>query len=148
MPIIHPRLVAVDGQWKGTLFPLDEPEVQFGRDSSNQILLTDPSVSRAHCVMEATPAGYRLRDLQSRNGTFVNGIPVGTHELQNGDRVEIGRSAFIYLTQDDDPSTGEMSSSRISLVTRMVVPVHTGADNRPAVVTGNDLQILMRISTT
>jgi Nif-specific regulatory protein len=145
MPMIHPRLVAVDGQWKGTLFPLEEPEVQFGRDSSNQILLTDPSVSRAHCVMEATPAGYRLKDLESRNGTFVNGIPIRTHELQNGDRVEIGRSAFIYLTQDEDPVT-DTPSSRLSLVTRMVVPVHSG-ENRPAQVTGNDLQVLMRVST-
>ena len=147
MPIIHPRLVATDGQWKGTLFPLDEPEVQFGRDSSNQILVTDPSVSRAHCVMEATPAGYRLKDLESRNGTFVNGIPIHTHELQNGDRVEIGRSAFIYLTQDEDSAAGETPSSRISLVTRMVVPVHSGGENHPASVAGNDLQILMRVST-
>ena len=147
MPIIHPRLVAVDGQWKGTLFPLDEPEVQFGRDSSNQILVTDPSVSRAHCVMEATPAGYRLKDLESRNGTFVNGIPIHTHELQNGDRVEIGRSAFIYLTQDEDAATGETPSSRISLVTRMVVPVHAGAENHPTALAGNDLQVLMRVST-
>ena len=146
MPIIHPRLVAVDGQWKGTLFPLEEPEVQFGRDSSNHILLTDPSVSRAHCVMEATPAGYRLRDLDSRNGTFVNGIPVRTHELQNGDRVEIGRSAFIYLTQDEDPIT-DAPTSRTSLITRMVVPVRTGAESHPAVVAGNDLEILMRVST-
>jgi Nif-specific regulatory protein len=145
MPMIHPRLVAVDGQWKGTLFPLEEPEVQFGRDSSNQILLTDPSVSRAHCVMEATPAGYRLKDLESRNGTFVNGIPIRTHELQNGDRVEVGRSAFIYLTQDEDPVT-DTPSSRISLVTRMVVPVHSG-ENRPVQVAGNDLQVLMRVST-
>ena len=148
MPIIHPRLVAVDGQWKGTLFPLDEPEVQVGRDSSNQILLTDPSVSRAHCVMEATPAGYRLKDLESRNGTFVNGIPIRSHELQNGDRVEIGRSAFIYLTQDDDPVTaGETPSNRLSLVTRMVVPVRSGGENHPVSVAGNDLQILMRVST-
>ncbi len=147
MPIIHPRLVAVDGQWKGTLFPLDEPEVQFGRDSSNQILLTDPSVSRAHCVMEATPAGYRLKDLESRNGTFVNGIPIRAHELQNGDRVEIGRSAFIYLTLDEDPVSGETPSSRLSLVTRMVVPVHSGGENRPTLVAGNDLQVLMRVST-
>src|SRR4029077_4784589 len=114
-----------------------------GRDSSNQILLTDPSVSRAHCVMEATPAGYRLKDLESRNGTFVNGIPIRTHELQNGDRVEIGRSAFIYLTQDDEPITGETPPSRLSLVTRMVVPVHAGGENRPVLVAGNDLQVLM-----
>jgi len=147
MPIIHPRLVAVDGQWKGTLFPLEEPEVQVGRDSSNHILLTDPSVSRAHCVLEATPAGYRLKDLESRNGSFVNGIPIRSHELQNGDRVEIGRSAFIYLTQDDDPVTGESTSSRISLVTRMVVPVRSGADSHPVSLAGNDLQILMRVST-
>jgi Nif-specific regulatory protein len=147
MPIIHPRLVAVDGQWRGTLFPLDEPEVQVGRDSSNQILLTDPSVSRAHCVMEATPSGYRLKDLESRNGTFVNGIPVRSHELQNGDRVEIGRSAFIYLTQDEDPVTGESPSSRLSLVTRMVVPVRAGGDNHPASLAGADLQLLMRVST-
>ncbi len=147
MPILHPRLVAVDGQWKGTLFPLDEPEVQIGRDSSNQVLLTDPSVSRAHCVLEAIPTGYRLKDLESRNGSFVNGIPIRSHELQNGDRVEIGRSAFIYLTQDDDPVTGESPSNRLSLITRMVVPVRTGPENHPASLAGDDLQILMRVST-
>jgi Nif-specific regulatory protein len=149
MPIIHPRLVAVDGQWKGTLFPLDEPEVQVGRDSSNQILLTDPSVSRAHCVMEATPVGYTLKDLESRNGTFVNGIPVRTHELQNGDRVEIGRSAFIYLTQDEETDVSETAVGRASMVTRMVVPVRQGGENnRPMSLATHDLEVLMRISTT
>ena len=147
MPTLHPRLVAVDGQWKGTLFPLDEPEVQFGRDSSNQILLTDPSVSRAHCTMEAIPAGYRLKDLESRNGTFVNGIPIRMHELQNGDRLEIGRSVFIYLTEDDAPEAGDEPSSRVSLVTRMVVPVRTGGEYRPASLAGNDLRVLLRVST-
>jgi Nif-specific regulatory protein len=147
MPIINPRLVAVDGQWKGTLFPLEDPEVQLGRDAANQILLTDPSVSRAHCVLEATPSGYTLRDLDSRNGTFVNGIPVRLHELVNGDRLEVGRSCFIYLTQDEGTLGGEESCSRPSMITRMVLPVHSAAEVRPAAVAGNDLEILMRIST-
>jgi Nif-specific regulatory protein len=147
MPIINPRLVAVDGQWKGTLFPLEDPEVQLGRDAANQILLTDPSVSRAHCVLEATPSGYTLRDLDSRNGTFVNGIPVRLHELVNGDRLEVGRSCFIYLTQDEGTLGGEESCSRPSMITRMVLPVHSAAEVRPVAVAGNDLEVLMRIST-
>ena len=83
----------------------------------------------------------------SRNGTFVNGIPVRSHELQNGDRVESGARRSSILTLDDDPITGETPSSRLSLVTRMVVPVLLGGENHPASLAGNDLQVLMRVAT-
>ena len=70
----------------------DRADVAFTEDSHMSSLHFSLGWDGAHC---------RVTDLNSRNGTFVNGIPIHSHELQNGDRVEIGRSSFIYLTQDD-----------------------------------------------
>jgi Nif-specific regulatory protein len=149
---MDPRLVAIDGQWKGTLFPLSGQEVRIGREADNEILLADPAVSRSHCLLEPLGPGYEIRDLDSRNGTFVNGVPVRKHALEHGDRVEIGRSSFLYLDQDSEklaaPNSDESSSpEQVTLITRMVVPVHHGDEIRRGEFSGTELHTLLRIST-
>jgi pSer/pThr/pTyr-binding forkhead associated (FHA) protein len=63
--------------------------VTLGKTASNDITIdTDPTVSRLHAVLEYFPAGWCIRDLASRNGTFVNGQRVlGERRLQNGDEI-------------------------------------------------------------
>jgi pSer/pThr/pTyr-binding forkhead associated (FHA) protein len=55
---------------------LPEGEVSIGRDTSNQLYAGDGSLSRKHCVVRRAGASCTVYDLQSRNGTRVNGIPV------------------------------------------------------------------------
>jgi Nif-specific regulatory protein len=98
-----PRLIAISGSLKGTTFALEEDEVSIGRDLSNSLSLNDPSVSRHHCLIRksGSSAGFRVIDLESYNGTFVNGVPVAEHPLNHGDQITLGDIRFIFLIHED-----------------------------------------------
>jgi transcriptional regulator with GAF, ATPase, and Fis domain len=89
-------LEAVSGPLKGKLFPLAGDEVSIGRDPSNQISLLDSLVSRRHCVIRKDESGFRLRDLDSRNSTFISGVPVRDRVLVHGDQIRVGNSILIF----------------------------------------------------
>ncbi len=68
----------------------DRP-ITIGRHPENVLPLTDTQASRFHCVIARTPEGnYLIRDLDSRNGTRLNGKPIKTSLLQKGDLITIG----------------------------------------------------------
>lgn len=67
-----------------------------GRDLTNSLQLIDPFVSARHVRIEKRNRGYPLRDLQSRNGTYLNGTPVIEAYLTNNDKILIGESSFIF----------------------------------------------------
>ena len=87
---------------EGRIFSLEEGEVSIGREPSNQISLLDPLVSRRHCVLRRDGAEVRLEDLDSRNSTFVNGVPVKERVLVHGDQVRVGNSIFVLHGAHDD----------------------------------------------
>jgi ABC transport system ATP-binding/permease protein len=87
-PIPAPRSPA------DTPLPRSRP-VTIGRDTDNDVVLTDLLVSRHHARLEPTPYGYQVVDLRSSNRTFVNGVPVATAPLQEGDLLTIGRTRFV-----------------------------------------------------
>ena len=95
---MNPRLVARDGPLKNSVFSLDDGELSVGRNPSNRLSINDPSLSRQHCVIAPRDGGFEIRDLDSRNGTFVNGVPVHERQLDEGDEVRIGNSLFLFLT--------------------------------------------------
>jgi Nif-specific regulatory protein len=99
---MKPRLVARDGPLKGTEFPLSEEEFSIGRDASNRLRIADLSISREHCLIDGQGGQFLLRDLESRNGTFVNGTPIGERRLEHGDEIRIGDSLFLFLLRDDE----------------------------------------------
>ncbi|MBI3097767.1 MAG: FHA domain-containing protein, partial [Planctomycetes bacterium] len=73
------------------IFDLRGTVVSMGRSSENTILVEDKQSSRKHCQVEKTEEGdWKLVDLESRNGTKVNGAVVNQHLLKDGDRIEIG----------------------------------------------------------
>ena len=59
-------------------------------------LLSDPVVSRRHAMIESGPKGYRLLDLHSKSGSFVNGRRFDEHDLVIGDQIQLGPFFFIY----------------------------------------------------
>ncbi|MCI0413538.1 DUF4388 domain-containing protein [bacterium] len=77
-------------------FPLLEQEYYIGRQMGNQIHLTDPSVSNVHARIFKGPEGYVLEDLNSRNGSFVNGVRVDRRLLHENDAIRLGNSNFVY----------------------------------------------------
>ncbi len=75
----------------------------LGRDSSNQLEVGDPAVSRKHCsVSEVSADVFEVTDLDSHNGTFVNGARVSHQTIQHGDRIRIGNSEFVFFTGPDE----------------------------------------------
>jgi hypothetical protein len=78
-----PRLLALD--WSGS-----ESEVLIGRHSSCDVVLEDLAVSRRHAQLRFRDGSWILQDLDSTNGTRVNGVAVGRCELRPGDRVVLG----------------------------------------------------------
>ena len=77
-------------------FPLIEQEYFIGRQRGNQIHIPDPSISNIHARVFKGPEGYVLEDLNSRNGTFVNGTRIDRKLLHENDAVRVGNSNFIY----------------------------------------------------
>jgi transcriptional regulator with GAF, ATPase, and Fis domain len=96
------RLAALSGPLKGSAFPLEAEETVVGRDAGADISVPDGGASRRHCAFRRTEGGgFSIHDLGSLNGTFVNGVPVQTRSLAHGDRIEAGRSTFIFLSHAD-----------------------------------------------
>ena len=102
-----PRLIAISGSLKGTTFALADDEILIGRDLANSVSLNDPSVSRRHCLIRKNGStnGFHVIDLESYNGTFVNGVPVAEQALTHGDQIALGDLRFIFLTHDDTVTT-------------------------------------------
>jgi pSer/pThr/pTyr-binding forkhead associated (FHA) protein len=70
--------------------------VSIGRSRSCDLSLRSPDASRRHVEIFFGPGGWRLRDLDSTNGTYVNGERVGERLLRPGDRIEIGSDAITF----------------------------------------------------
>jgi transcriptional regulator with GAF, ATPase, and Fis domain len=98
----NPRLVGIGGPLKGTAFSLLPGEVSIGRDSSNHLWAPDPALSRRHCLVIASDEEVSIRDLGSRNGTLVNGVPVEQQQMRHGDQIYIGDSILLFLLNADD----------------------------------------------
>ena len=90
------RLVAISGPLEGAVYPL-ETELSIGRDKTNSIAVEDRVLSRRHCLVHREGGGFQLRDLNSSNGTYVNGLPVTTQALKSGDHLKAGESVFLFL---------------------------------------------------
>ncbi|MFP4057715.1 MAG: protein kinase domain-containing protein [Candidatus Brocadiia bacterium] len=86
-------------------FPLggDRP-LTVGRSSTNAVQVHDPKLSRHHCEVRATGEGYFVRDLGSKNGTFVNGARVTQARLRNGDRIQVGLTRLLFRCEAPAPS--------------------------------------------
>jgi transcriptional regulator with GAF, ATPase, and Fis domain len=100
------RLEAVSGPLKGKVFRLTNDEVSIGRDPSNEISLLDGLVSRRHCLIHKEGETFRLLDLDSRNNTFVSGVPIRDRVLVHGDEIRVGNSIFVFQGANREPTTG------------------------------------------
>src|SRR5258707_2876392 len=110
MPGILAELEVVAGPLKGTTFPLSVEEIPIGREPSNFVSVLDASVSRKHCLIRIEEGQFKIQDLNSRNSTFVNGVPVTERILGSGDEIKIGNSLFLFVLPDEK-GTNSVSTS-------------------------------------
>ena len=113
------KLVLQSGNDPRLSYQLQQERITIGRDASNQIVLSDPSVSHVHAEISHHGKLYSIRDLASTNGIYVNGERLTQGNLRNKDRIRLGDTTFVYLENSDDyPGAGVGASipfSEISL---------------------------------
>ncbi|MGC1227498.1 MAG: sigma 54-interacting transcriptional regulator [Candidatus Sulfotelmatobacter sp.] len=123
---MRPRLLVLSGPLKDSTIPLAEGEMAIGREASSGISVSDPSVSRKHFVIRVQDGRFLVRDLDSRNGTLVNGSLVEEQWLQHGDTISAGDSSFLFLLKEDDlPEPAgqvEFDDSRVTAETTIIHP--------------------------
>lgn len=106
------RLVSLDGRGE---FSLRSRLVVAGRSPSCDLRIDSSRVSRHHCCLAVDPAGLLVRDLESTNGTCINGIRVNDGLLRSGDELRI---AHIRFRLEDEtpcgiPPTASPSDTRV-----------------------------------
>ena len=103
------RLVMSQGPEPGRTFPLDEDFISLGRDPGNDIVISDPQVSRQHARITRQGGLMVIEDLGSTNGTFVNGMRLAApHTLANGDVVGLGDAATLTYYGVDMAATATL----------------------------------------
>lgn len=78
------------------IVPLINFPLLIGRSETCDLVVRDPGISRRHAILDCRKGKYVLTDLNSTNGTYVNGTRVQRHELQDGDQIKMGDSVFIF----------------------------------------------------
>lgn len=144
---MNPRLTAISGRLKGSIFPIEALPVVIGRDTTATLCIADASVSRRHSQIEKDVEQFVLLDLESLNGTFINDVPVKRRPLQHGDRVRIGDSQFLFLVHDGDLSvkSSEIRFDESQPVSGSTLQVRF---NDALYLMARDLSALMKVSTT
>ena len=88
------------GPGAGSRYLLDSDLSTVGRHPESDIFLDDITVSRRHVEFRRAEDGFRVHDVGSLNGTYVNGDRVDDAELANGDEVRIGKFRLIFFASD------------------------------------------------
>ena len=92
---------ATEGPRKGSRVPINPGErLALGRDETSDFVLPDHKVSRRHCEFDLSGELPVIRDLGSKNGTFVNGSRVAETELRDGDVVRLGECELRFRLVD------------------------------------------------
>jgi pSer/pThr/pTyr-binding forkhead associated (FHA) protein len=91
----RPTLVLVSDGEEIKSVPV-ERRIRIGRQSDNELVITDPGVSRHHCEVINTNGTCTLHDMGSTNGTYVNGSVVSEHALRDGDRISLGSTVVEF----------------------------------------------------
>jgi hypothetical protein len=100
---------------------VDKATLTIGRRPYNDLMLDDLTVSGEHAVIHTADGASHIRDLKSRNGTFVNGEPVMQRALADGDRIEIGiyDMRFVLEPQPADAGAPRGDPTRRASVRRL-----------------------------
>lgn len=133
-------LVGVEGKARRVRLPINSA-LLVGRGASNHIILDDPRISRQHARLAPERDGTYLYDLNSANGTLVNGVSVTKHRLQVNDVIRFGRYTFriesppeaVSSTVEPDHLETPTLIATDSVARMLVARESAGASERPMV---------------
>jgi len=95
-------LRGLSGDFAGQIFELADDETTIGRHAGNKVALCDGSISSFHCCIIRDGSKYTVRDLDSTNGTRVNGQVITMRRLAPGNMVQVGSVELMFEGEDVD----------------------------------------------
>jgi pSer/pThr/pTyr-binding forkhead associated (FHA) protein len=106
VPTPSAMLAVKHGPNAGSRFRLDQPVTSASRHPDSKIFLDDITVSRRHAEFRRERGEFRVVDLRSLNGTRLNGEPIDSAVLTNGDEIAMGKFRLVFLTRGDGLTPG------------------------------------------
>jgi len=116
-----PQMVLSTAQRVLRRIVVDQPRMTIGRRPYNDVMLDDLTVSGEHAVLHTSAGESVIHDLQSRNGTLVNGVPVMQRALVDGDRIEIGIYRLHYVIEQVPADAGAGAPDDARMLARLEV---------------------------
>jgi len=95
------KLIEISEPNAGKEYPLLENEIIIGRGSNCDLVISDEDVSRRHAKILCKGKGFIIEDLDSTNGTYVNGQKIERAVLTDGDRLRVGGKSFTFSLSED-----------------------------------------------
>lgn len=92
-------LVVLTGDAAGTEYELESERTVIGRGPGVDLAFDDTAMSRQHAALELGPRGFKLQDLGSTNGVFVNDSEAQVADLKHGDRFQLGEHSFQFVLE-------------------------------------------------
>ncbi len=150
---MQPTLVVTEGPERGQVFALNNLVSTLGRDAGCELRLSDMRVSRNHAEISRTDSVCEISDLNSSNGTWINGEQIKKKQLVDGDVVGVGSTRLHFRLRPASPSSiaqlthGE--TQRITLVTDGLFMNWSDATDVEALRRAkSDLETLYRLGRT
>ncbi len=93
---IRATLKVLSGANESETFAVAHSSVTLGRGEQADIVIDDEAMSRRHLEVSYRNLEFRLKDMESSNGTFLNGSEVKEYALRNGDKIMAGETVFLF----------------------------------------------------
>lgn len=100
----HAAVVVLAGPRKGSELPLHRPRVVIGRGNDADLVFVDETVSRQHAAIAFRSGRFVVEDLESSNGTWVDGERVAARDLDHGARVKMGAVELQVIVEVREPT--------------------------------------------
>ena len=114
-----PKFIVKSGPQAGNEIDMTGNQIVFGRTEECDVMISDPNMSRRHAQAVLLNGLVAVVDLNSSNGTLVNGLPISRIFLMDGDEVQLGSTSLIF------------SDNRDNLRDSAIVPIKRSATLEP-----------------
>lgn len=104
------KVILITSDGRARQIELESPQITVGRSDQSDIVLQGTQVSRAHALLSSDHGVFSVRDLESSNGTFVNGLKVQRQKLRHQDVIRIGDYELRFLERDVTAFSGQVLS--------------------------------------
>lgn len=120
------KLTIEDDEQKQISLPLVHENYGVGRDEANEIRLTERNISRKHATLKRNAQGWIVRDLESYNGTYINGLRVaGEQHVSHGDILQLGDYRLEFVDEARlAPTVPEQAATAASAAPQPLPPHH------------------------